>query len=164
MNGKESMKGATTIGDYLVGRKLGTGSFGEVRLAQHVRTGHEVAVKILNRKRINSLNMGDKVMREINILKLFMHPHIIRLYEVIQNPAEIFLFVEYAPGGELFDLIVECERLSEAKARRFFQQIISGVDYLHRNMVVHRDLKPENLLLDSSENVKIADFGAPQLC
>lgn len=150
---------SAVLGDYVVGRRLGTGSFGEVRLAQHVRTGHEVAVKILNRKRISSLNMGDKVMREINILKLFLHPHVIRLYEVIETPAEIFLFVEYAPGGELFDLIVECERLPEARARRFFQQIISGVDYLHRNMVVHRDLKPENLLLDTSENVKIADFG-----
>jgi 5'-AMP-activated protein kinase catalytic alpha subunit len=159
VSGKSTAPMTASIGDYMVGRKLGTGSFGEVRLAQHGRTGHEVAVKILNRKRISSLNMGEKVMREINILKLFMHPHIIRLYEVIETSAEIFLFVEYAPGGELFDLIVECERLSETRARRFFQQIISGVDYLHRNMVVHRDLKPENLLLDDGDNVKIADFG-----
>jgi len=148
-----------SIGDYSIGKKLGTGTFGEVRLAQHVCTGHQVAVKILNRALIKSLNVGDKVSREIEILKLFMHPHIIRLYEVIEAPEEIYLFVEYAPGGELFELIVELDNLPEHTARKFFQQIISGVDYCHRNMVVHRDLKPENLLLDECQNVRIADFG-----
>eukprot|EP00656_Telonema_subtile_P011865 TRINITY_DN1591_c0_g1_i1.p1 TRINITY_DN1591_c0_g1~~TRINITY_DN1591_c0_g1_i1.p1 ORF type:complete len:533 (+),score=179.01 TRINITY_DN1591_c0_g1_i1:273-1871(+) len=148
----------TSIGDYSIGKKLGMGTFGEVRLAQHVCTGHEVAVKILNKSRIKSMDVGDKVSREIEILKLFMHPHIIRLYEVIETEGDIYLFVEYAPGGELFDLIVDLE-LPEATARKFFQQIISGVDYCHRNMVVHRDLKPENLLLDDQQNVRIADFG-----
>lgn len=148
----------TSIGDYSIGKKLGVGTFGEVRLAQHVCTGHEVAAKILNKSRIKSMNVGDKVSREIEILKLFMHPHIIRLYEVIETESEIYLFVEYAPGGELFDLIVDLE-LPESTARKFFQQIISGVDYCHRNMVVHRDLKPENLLLDEQQNVRIADFG-----
>ncbi len=62
-------------------------------------------------------------------------------------------------AGELFDYIVEKGRLLEEEARRFFQQVTSGVEYCHRNMVVHRDLKPENLLLDSKINVKIADFG-----
>lgn len=148
-----------SIGDYSIGKKLGTGTFGEVRLAQHVCTGHQVAVKILNRALIKSLNVGDKVSREIEILKLFAHPHIIRLYEVIETEQEIYLFVEYAPGGELFELIVELDNLPEATARKFFHQIISGVDYCHRNMVVHRDLKPENLLLDEAQNVRIADFG-----
>ncbi|RVW80863.1 SNF1-related protein kinase catalytic subunit alpha KIN10 [Vitis vinifera] len=88
-----------------------------------------------------------------------MHPHIIRLYEVIETPSDIFVVMEYVKSGELFDYIVEKGRLQEEEARNFFQQIISGVEYCHRNMVVHRDLKPENLLLDSKCNVKIADFG-----
>ena len=67
--------------------------------------------------------------------------------------------MEYVSGGELFDYIVKHGKLKEHEARRFFQQIISGVDYCHRHMVVHRDLKPENLLLDSNLHVKIADFG-----
>ena len=88
-----------------------------------------------------------------------MHPHIIRLYEVIHTPTDIYVIMEYVKSGELFDYIVEKGRLAEEEARHFFQQIISGLEYCHRNMVVHRDLKPENLLLDARHNIKIADFG-----
>ncbi|MBA0831568.1 hypothetical protein Goarm_016027 [Gossypium armourianum] len=88
-----------------------------------------------------------------------MHPHIIRLYEVIETTTKIFIVTEYAESGDLFDYIVQKRRLKEDEARKLFQQIISGVEYCHRCMVVHRDLKPENLLLDSNFNVKIADFG-----
>jgi len=130
-----------------------------VKVAEHILTGHRVAIKILNRRKIQAMDMEEKVRREIKILRLFMHPHIIRLYEVIETSTDIYVVMEYVKGGELFDHIVEKGRLPEDDARRFFQQIISGVEYCHRNMVVHRDLKPENLLLDSSMAVKIADFG-----
>ena len=130
-----------------------------MKVAEHVLTGHKVAIKILNRKKIKAIDMEEKVRREIKILRLFMHPHIIRLYEILETPHDIFLVMEYVKSGELFDYIVEKGRLGENEARHFFQQIISGVEYCHRNMVVHRDLKPENLLLDSRNNVKIADFG-----
>eukprot|EP00271_Cylindrocystis_brebissonii_P002744 TRINITY_DN13544_c0_g1_i1.p1 TRINITY_DN13544_c0_g1~~TRINITY_DN13544_c0_g1_i1.p1 ORF type:complete len:540 (+),score=102.80 TRINITY_DN13544_c0_g1_i1:1027-2646(+) len=145
--------------NYRLGKTLGIGSFGKVKVAEHVLTGHKVAIKILNRKKIKAMDMEEKVRREIKILRLFMHPHIIRLYEVIETPSDIFVVCEYVKSGELFDYIVEKGRLLEDEARRFFQQIISGVEYCHRNMVVHRDLKPENLLLDAKCNVKIADFG-----
>ncbi|XP_022750677.1 SNF1-related protein kinase catalytic subunit alpha KIN10-like isoform X2 [Durio zibethinus] len=145
--------------NYKLGKTLGIGSFGKVKIAEHALTGHKVAIKILNRRKIKNMDMEDKVRREIKILRLFMHPHIIRLYEVIETAADIFVVMEYVKSGELFDYIVEKGRLQEDEARNFFQQIISGVEYCHRNMVVHRDLKPENLLLDSKCNVKIADFG-----
>ncbi|KAJ7519019.1 hypothetical protein O6H91_20G019600 [Diphasiastrum complanatum] len=145
--------------NYKLGKTLGIGSFGKVKVAEHAMTGHKVAIKILNRRKIKSMDMEEKVRREIKILRLFMHPHIIRLYEVIETPSDIFVVTEYVKSGELFDYIVEKSRLHEDEARHFFQQIISGVEYCHRNMVVHRDLKPENLLLDSKCNVKIADFG-----
>ncbi|KAJ0558155.1 putative protein kinase CAMK-AMPK family [Helianthus annuus] len=96
---------------------------------------------------------------EIKILRLFIHPHIIHLYEVVETPSDIYVVMEYVKSGELFDYIVEKGRLHEDEASNFFQQIISGVEYCHRNMVVHRDLKPENLLLDAKCNVKIPDFG-----
>uniref|UniRef100_A0A914WZX7 non-specific serine/threonine protein kinase n=1 Tax=Plectus sambesii TaxID=2011161 RepID=A0A914WZX7_9BILA len=109
--------------------------------------------------KIKSLDVVGKIRREIQNLSLFRHPHIIRLYQVISTPTDIFMIMEYVCGGELFDYIVKHGRLKTPEARRFFQQIISGVDYCHRHMVVHRDLKPENLLLDEKNNVKIADFG-----
>ena len=130
-----------------------------MKLAEHILTGHKVAIKVLNLKKVKALDMEEKVRREIKILRLFEHPHIIRSYEVIETPTDIFVVTEYVKSGELFDYIVEKGRLGEEEARHFFQQIISGVEYCHRNMVVHRDLKPENLLLDSKSNVKIADFG-----
>lgn len=148
------------IGNYILGETLGSGTFGKVKLAEHeLLSGHKVAVKILNRNKIRSLHMDEKIRREIQLLKLFRHPHIIKLYEVIETPSDIFMIMEYVPGGELFDLIVKVVKLPEKEARRVFQQIICGVEYLHQHMVVHRDLKPENLLLDSHKNVKIADFG-----
>ncbi|CAH9139278.1 unnamed protein product [Cuscuta epithymum] len=144
---------------YKLGRTLGIGSFGKVKLAEHALTGHKVAVKILNLQNMRKMGMEDKVRREMKILRLFMHPHIIRLYEVIETTSDIYVVMEYVKSGELFHYIGQKGRLQEDEARKFFQQIISGVEYCHRNMVVHRDLKPENILLDFNCNVKIADFG-----
>jgi 5'-AMP-activated protein kinase catalytic alpha subunit len=132
-------------------------------LATHAVTGHKVAVKILNKSKIKQLGMEEKVQREINILHLCTHPHIIRLYEVVDTPTDIFLVNEYVSGGELFDYIVSKGRLSADEARNFFHQIVSGVEYCHFQRIVHRDLKPENLLLDANLNIKIADFGLSNL-
>ncbi|KAA0201997.1 hypothetical protein HAZT_HAZT009672 [Hyalella azteca] len=126
---------------------------------EHILTGTKVAIKILNRRQIKNLDIVEKIKREITNLKLFRHPHIIKLYQVISTPTDIFMVMEYASGGELFEYIKKQGKLKESEARKFFQQIISGVDYCHRHMVVHRDLKPENLLLDHNRHVKIADFG-----
>jgi 5'-AMP-activated protein kinase catalytic alpha subunit len=134
-----------------------------VKLATHAITGHKVAIKILNKAKIKQLGMEEKVQREINILHLCTHPHIIRLYEVIDTPTDIFLVNEYVSGGELFDYIVSKGRLSADEARNFFHQIVSGVEYCHFQKIVHRDLKPENLLLDNNLNIKIADFGLSNL-
>ena len=147
------------VGHYRLSKTLGIGSFGKVKLAVHERTGYKVAIKILNRNKIKKLDMAEKVRREIANLKRFAHPHIIRLYEVLHTPSDIFVVMEYVSGGELFDYIVHKGRLSESEARHFFQQIVAGVEYCHYHHVVHRDLKPENLLLDEEHNVKVADFG-----
>ncbi|CAJ1940312.1 unnamed protein product [Cylindrotheca closterium] len=151
------------IGQFILGKNLGIGAFGKVKEATHVVTGHKVAVKILNKAKIKQLGMEEKVQREINILHLCTHPHIIRLYEVIDTPTDIFLVIEYVSNGELFDYIVSKGRLSADEARNFFHQIVSGVEYCHFQKVVHRDLKPENLLLDENLNIKIADFGLSNL-
>uniref|UniRef100_A0A1I8GA84 non-specific serine/threonine protein kinase n=2 Tax=Macrostomum lignano TaxID=282301 RepID=A0A1I8GA84_9PLAT len=148
------------IGNYELQQTLGSGSFGKVKLGVHSVTGHQVAVKIVSREKLKSMDVAVKLRREIQTLQTFRHPHIVRLYRVVSTPADIFMVMEYVSGGELFHYIVHNQLLSESSARRFFQQILSGVHYCHQRRIVHRDLKPENLLLDSEQrNVKIADFG-----
>ncbi|KAK5879226.1 hypothetical protein CesoFtcFv8_024550 [Champsocephalus esox] len=156
---KQKNEGRVKIGHYILGDTLGVGTFGKVKVGQHELTKHQVAVKILNRQKIRSLDVVGKIRREIQNLKLFRHPHIIKLYQVISTPTDIFMVMEYVSGGELFDYICKNGKLEEKESRRLFQQIISAVDYCHRHMVVHRDLKPENVLLDAHMNAKIADFG-----
>uniref|UniRef100_A0A7N8Y831 5'-AMP-activated protein kinase catalytic subunit alpha-1 n=1 Tax=Mastacembelus armatus TaxID=205130 RepID=A0A7N8Y831_9TELE len=156
---KAKHEGRVKIGHYILGDTLGVGTFGKVKVGQHELTKHQVAVKILNRQKIRSLDVVGKIRREIQNLKLFRHPHIIKLYQVISTPTDIFMVMEYVSGGELFDYICKNGKLDEKESRRLFQQIISAVDYCHRHMVVHRDLKPENVLLDAHMNAKIADFG-----
>lgn len=152
------MNPANRIGKYQVIKTLGEGSFGKVKLAEHLTTGQKVALKIINRKTLAKLDMQGRVEREISYLRLLRHPHIIKLYDVIKSKDEIIMVIEFA-GKELFDYIVQRGRMPEDEARRFFQQIIAAVEYCHRHKIVHRDLKPENLLLDDQLNVKIADFG-----
>lgn len=146
------------IGKYQIIKTLGEGSFGKVKLAYHISTGQKVALKIINKKVLAKSDMQGRIEREISYLRLLRHPHIIKLYDVIKSKDEIIMVIEYA-GNELFDYIVQRDKMPEQEARRFFQQIISAVDYCHRHKIVHRDLKPENLLLDEHLNVKIADFG-----
>ncbi|AFP65499.1 SNF1-related kinase (nucleomorph) [Chroomonas mesostigmatica CCMP1168] len=147
------------IGPYHLGRTIGMGSFGKVRIGKHELITQSVAIKILNRKRINLLDVDEKVYREIDVLKITNHPHIMAMFEVLYSPTDIFVITEYLNGGELYDYL-SCEvELDEEDCRRFFQQLISGIDYFHRHSIIHRDLKPENILLDLYRNIKIADFG-----
>ncbi|KAJ1606247.1 putative OSK4 [Cryptosporidium canis] len=147
------------IRDYRVGQTLGIGSFGKVKLAIHEPTGRKVAVKIMNKHKMKAINMYEKSIKEISILRSIVHPHIIRLYEVIDTPSDIYIIMEYVTGGELFDYITQKGRISEDESRRLFQQIISGMEYCYINRICHRDLKPENILLDENNNIKIGDFG-----
>jgi 5'-AMP-activated protein kinase catalytic alpha subunit len=144
---------------YELKSTLGVGSFGKVKLARHMLADTHVAIKMLNRARIRELGIIEKVRREIKILRILNHPHIIRLYDVIETPSDVFLVMEFVPGGELFDYIVHSGRLPEDEARRFCQQILCGLECCHQNNIIHRDLKPENLILDKDNNIKIADFG-----
>ncbi|QLG74908.1 hypothetical protein HG535_0H02350 [Zygotorulaspora mrakii] len=155
---RSSLTDGSRIGNYQIVKTLGEGSFGKVKLAYHVTTGQKVALKIINKKVLAKSDMQGRIEREISYLRLLRHPHIIKLYGVIKSKDEIIMVIEYA-GNELFDYIVQRDKMSEKEARRFFQQIISAVEYCHRHKIVHRDLKPENLLLDEHLNVKIADFG-----
>ncbi|KAF7817066.1 CBL-interacting serine/threonine-protein kinase 8-like [Senna tora] len=146
------------VGKYEIGRTIGEGTFAKVKFAQNTETGESVAMKVLDRSTIIKHKMVDQIKREISIMKLVRHP-----YVVLASRTKIYIILEFITGGELFDKIVHHGRLSEAECRRYFQQLIDGVDYCHSKGVYHRDLKPENLLLDSQGNIKISDFGLSAL-
>lgn len=116
----------------------------------------------MNRDQIKGQKMTDKVQREIGLLRLCNapgHPAVMRLIQVINTPTDLFLVTEFAPGGDLYDYILQRRRLEPRDAQRIFRQLMDGVFYLHSLRICHRDLKPENILLDQGNNVKIADFG-----
>lgn len=115
----------------------------------------QVAIKIIDKAFLDEDNLA-KTYREISILKLLHHPHITRLYEVIESRKSIYLVTEHAGGGEIFDHLVTNGRMKEDEAARVFAQIVSAVDYCHKNGVVHRDLKAENVLLDAEMNIKVS--------
>merc|ERR1740121_1185697 len=148
-----------SIGNYILGRTIGEGTFGKVKLGRHILSGSTVAVKVLQKDRIVEGADVERVAREVHILKLIRHPHIVQLFEIIETRGQLYLIMQYASGGELFDHIVAKGRVPEPEACRFFHQIIAGVEKIHSMNIVHRDLKPENLLLDDHRNIKIVDFG-----
>ncbi|XP_078675693.1 MAP/microtubule affinity-regulating kinase 3-like isoform X28 [Branchiostoma floridae x Branchiostoma belcheri] len=146
------------IGKYRLLKTIGKGNFAKVKLARHVPTGKEVAIKIIDKTQLNPSSL-QKLFREVRIMKMLNHPNIVKLFEVIETEKTLYLVMEYASGGEVFDYLVAHGRMKEKEARAKFRQIVSAVQYCHQKRVVHRDLKAENLLLDSDMNIKIADFG-----
>ncbi|KAH0951990.1 hypothetical protein HN011_005435 [Eciton burchellii] len=146
------------VGYYELEKTIGKGNFAVVKMATHLVTKSKVAIKIIDKIKLNEENLA-KIFREVHIMKRIRHPHIIRLYEVMETEKMIYLVTEYASGGEIFDHLVRNGRMLEPEARRIFRQIVLAVRYLHQQRVVHRDLKAENLLLDADNNIKLADFG-----
>lgn len=120
------------------GKSIGEGTFGKVRLGTHILTGEKVAVKILEKDRISDVSDVERVAREIHILKIIRHPHIVQLYEIIETTKQLYLITEYASGGELYDYIVANTRIKEKEACVFFQQIVFGIEYVHKLNIVHR--------------------------
>ncbi|OCT50402.1 hypothetical protein CLCR_06568 [Cladophialophora carrionii] len=178
-------KRKTHVGPWQLGKTLGKGATGRVRLAKHRDTNQIAAVKIVSKKSaalVQSASMarmdhegtasmiatGPRTMpfgieREVVIMKLIEHPNIINLYDIWENRGELYLVLEYVPGGELFDYVSSNGALPEEEAVRLFRQIIAGLSYCHRFNICHRDLKPENILLDDKRNIKLADFGMAAL-
>ena len=144
----ESRRNTRNIGSYLIGHTLGEGAFGKVKIGTHLHTGEKVAIKILDKMKMQE-DPDDiiRVQSEIAVLKKMRHKNIIQLYEIMESTKNIYLIQEYCEEKELFDYINKRKRLTEPEALRFFQEIIDALDYLHCQNIVHRDLKPENVML-----------------
>ena len=147
------------LGQFIFQKKIGQGTFGKVILAKDELTEEKVAIKILDKKKILKETSITKLEREIKILKLLRHDNIVHLFNVIETNSYLYLIMEYIKGIELFDYINTKHLLNENEACKFFQQIISGIEYLGKIKVTHRDLKPENLLISNNGIIKIVDFG-----
>lgn len=153
---------------YNLQADIGSGTFGQVKLATHIDTGLPVAIKVLSKQEIQQNDDFQRVAREFEILMQIDHPNIIYLYEVkssykiIEEEEYYFMVTEFCPDGDLENLIREKTRLSEEEAYEYLAQIISAVNYLHSKHIVHRDIKPENILL-SGKRIKIIDFGLSNL-
>ena len=150
------------LSDFLIGKRLGSGQFGTVYLAKLKSKNFICALKIINKKRLlkESLKCINQVRREIEIQSHLRHKNILSIYNFFWDNKNIYLVMEYAPGGELFTVLHNEEqgRFSEPRAAFYVKQVCDALEYIHNLHIIHRDIKPENILL-SNEVIKLADFG-----
>ena len=156
---EDSKKRDILIGDYILKHTIGKGTFSRVKLGINKNTGEKVAIKILDKKKIVEKSDLERILREMKMLSELDNEHIIKIFQIYENENHYLIIMEYCEGGELFNYIVDKQRLSENESAYFYYQIIEGVEYIHSQGIAHRDLKPENLLLDKNKKIKIIDFG-----
>ena len=147
------------IGNYLIKKTLGKGTFGKVKLGIYLPKNKIVAIKIIEKRKIREEDDLIRLKREFEMLTQFNHPNVVSISEIFESLEAYFTVMEFCEGGELFNYIVKNKYLSEEKSAFFYYQLISGLEYIHSLGIVHRDLKPENLLLTHDYILKIIDFG-----
>jgi serine/threonine protein kinase len=144
---------------FELGPTIGKGSFGEVKVAINIHTAQEVAIKIIDKGSFEDDLTRQQLAEEVRLHKFLSHPNVVRLYDVIDTDSHIYIILELIEGQELCKYLSTRDELSEDEARRFFRQILDGVQHCHDRMVSHRDLKLENIMLDCELNCHLVDFG-----
>ncbi|KAJ2496968.1 cAMP-dependent protein kinase catalytic subunit [Coemansia sp. RSA 1972] len=145
--------------DFQLLHTLGTGTFGRVFLCQSKRTQRFYAMKVLRKSQVVKLKQVEHINNEKNILEVSRHPFIVQLECTMQNERNLYMLMEYVPGGELFSHLRRAGRFPDDVARFYAAEIVLALDYLHSMKIIWRDTKPENLLLDAAGHVKLTDFG-----
>jgi BR serine/threonine kinase len=154
------LRPAPQVGEYVLQGTLGSGATGKVKLAEHRATGARVAIKIIRKTTVEDQpDLAVKIRREISLMRLLHHPHLLSLVDVLESAQHLYIILEYAEHGELFDYLTSHGSLSVEEGMRIFRQVVYGLEFLHSHGICHRDLKPENILLDHNDSVKIGDFG-----
>ena len=148
-----------TIEDFEIGRPLGQGKFGRVYLAREKESKFIVGIKVLNKAQLQKDSMECQLRREIEVQSHMRHPNIIRLYGYFYDQTRIYLIVEYAARGELFNLLRNAGRFDEPTAAKYIVQMSDAIAYCHSKHIIHRDIKPENILVGLNGELKLADFG-----
>ena len=155
---KEIAKVPGKLDNYKIEETIGEGTYGKVKLATHIKLNEKVAIKFINKKK---LQKGDdeRIKNEIKIITKLNHPNILKAFEVFDDETNYYIVMERPIRGDLFNYICSKGRLSMDEASFIFYQIVNGIQYLHKNKIVHRDMKPENIMLTKDMIVKIGDFG-----
>ncbi|PIC16357.1 hypothetical protein B9Z55_022992 [Caenorhabditis nigoni] len=150
--------GLEKIGLYDVGRAIGKGNFATVRIARHRIAKTKVAVKSIDVSKLDKENLI-KLEREVKIVSMIDHPHIVKCYEIMRVDNMLYIVSEYCSTGELYATLMGKGRVTEDVARKWFTETAAAVSYLHNKGIVHRDLKTENILLGKDSKIKLIDFG-----
>uniref|UniRef100_A0A915Q196 non-specific serine/threonine protein kinase n=1 Tax=Setaria digitata TaxID=48799 RepID=A0A915Q196_9BILA len=146
------------IGFYKIGEQIGCGSFSKVNIGIHCLTNEKVAIKIMEKSKMNQ-HAQKSLVREIKAMEQLHHPNIIHLFECVETISRVYIIMEYAGYGELYTHINYKGKLPEDDCKPIFAQIVSAILYMHSKNIVHRDIKAENVILSQSDWVKLADFG-----
>ncbi|KAI8376632.1 camp-dependent protein kinase 5 [Choanephora cucurbitarum] len=147
------------LDDFHLLRTLGTGSFGRVHLSQSRHNGRYYAIKVLKKTEVVRLKQVEHTNNEKNILQSVAHPFLVNLWGTFQDDSNLYMVMDYVPGGELFSVLRKSKRFPDHVAKFYAAEVTLAIEYLHKKDVVYRDLKPENLLLDMNGHIKITDFG-----
>lgn len=170
---------ATVLANYEVGQRLGEGAYGSVYEVKYIPSGQRFAMKVLQKDDLLALSqtadspaqsisdyeaLERHIVKEATMMQSLEHPNLVKFYKFLNSKVAYYFIMDLAEGGELFDLVISEKYFSERDARYYFQQLMSAIDYCHRNGIAHKDLKAENLLLGRDDRLVVCDFGFSTKC
>ncbi|GEQ66440.1 hypothetical protein JCM33374_g103 [Metschnikowia sp. JCM 33374] len=147
------------LADFEIGKILGKGKLGKVYCVKHIQSGFICAIKVMSKKDLVGHKLENNLRREIEIQRNLIHPYISRLYNFFHDDDNVYLILEYAVHGELYQLLKMYRRFDDVTASNYIFQVSVALQYLHSRGIIHRDIKPENILLSANKTVKLSDFG-----